>query len=81
MGVPPDWPVETPCRLAFVGEAPSDEELLGQRPLIGPAGRLFDKLLRIAQIERGDCLITNVFDEKLPDNEVLNWCGSTKEKQ
>ncbi len=79
MSVPPDWPLEIPCRMAFVGEAPSDEELMGMRPMIGPAGRLWNKLLRVAQIERPEHLVTNVFDEKLPGNEVANWCATTKE--
>lgn len=62
-----------PPLLAFVGEAPGDEELLYGKPFVGPAGRMFNALLRTAGIEREDCLVTNVFDRKIPDNDLANW--------
>ncbi len=79
MPVPAEFPSSLPCRIAFIAEAPSDEELIGGRPLIGPSGRLFDKLLRVAGIDRDEHLVTNVFDEKIPDNKLYNWLGTTKE--
>lgn len=77
--VGPDWPNETPCRLAFVGEAPSDEEMIAGRPLVGPSGRVFNQLLRTAGIVREECLVTNVFNEQLPGNDVRAWCAGAKE--
>jgi uracil-DNA glycosylase len=77
--VPPDWPQERPCKLAFVAEAPSDVELDKGIPLVGPAGRVFDALLRTAGIPRPEHFIGNVFDEKLPENEVASWCAPMEE--
>lgn len=71
--VPPQMPAKTPCRLAFLGEAPGSEEIVGGKPLIGPSGRVFNAILRSANIDREQCLVTNVFDQKAPDNEVGPW--------
>jgi DNA polymerase len=43
----------------FVGEQPGDREDLEGRPFVGPAGRLFDKALEEAGIDRGDAYLTN----------------------
>ena len=74
MAVPAQLPDRTPCKLAFVAEAPSWEELSAGKPLVGPAGRVFNIALRSAGIRREECLVTNVFNEKLPENEVRHWC-------
>ena len=44
----------------FVGEQPGDEEDLAGHPFIGPAGRLFDKALLEAGIDRERAYVTNV---------------------
>jgi uracil-DNA glycosylase family protein len=44
----------------FVGEQPGNEEDLSGRPFIGPAGRLLDKALEEAGIERSRAYVTNV---------------------
>ena len=44
----------------FVGEQPGDEEDLAGHPFIGPAGRLFDKALAEAVIDREKTYVTNV---------------------
>lgn len=64
--------------IAFVGEAPSWEELEKGRPLVGPAGKIFNSMLRTAELRRDDYLITNVFDEKAPGNDVSSWMGKGK---
>jgi DNA polymerase len=46
--------------LMLVGEIPGDEEDLAGRPFVGPAGRLLDKALGAAGIDRKDAYITNV---------------------
>lgn len=56
-----------------MAEAPGEIEVDTGIPLTGPSGRLFDSLLRTAGIDRRDCLVTNVFDEKAPDNNVKPW--------
>ena len=43
----------------LVGEQPGDEEDLRGRPFVGPAGRLLDRILHDAGIERADVFITN----------------------
>src|SRR5687768_1355632 len=44
----------------FVGEQPGDEEDLSGHPFVGPAGRLFDKALAEAGIDRELTYVTNV---------------------
>ena len=44
----------------FVGEQPGDEEDLAGHPFVGPAGRLFDKALGEAGIDREQTYVTNV---------------------
>ena len=45
--------------LVFVGEQPGDQEDLSGRPFVGPAGRIFDKALSEAGIDRGRAYVTN----------------------
>lgn len=70
--VPPQLPSTLPAALAFIGEAPSTEEVDARRPFVGPAGRIFSALLRTAGIEREDALVTNVFDFALPGGDLSN---------
>ena len=44
----------------FVGEQPGNEEDLTGKPFVGPAGRLFDKALADAGIDRKQTYVTNV---------------------
>ena len=48
-----------PAAIAFVGEQPGDEEDKQGRPFVGPAGRLFDKALSEAGIDRNRVYVTN----------------------
>ena len=50
----------TRARVMLVGEQPGDREDLAGEPFVGPAGRLLDKALVEAGIERGDAYVTNV---------------------
>lgn len=72
--VPAQLPRTVPCPIAFVGEAPGDSEVVKGNPLCGPGGRLFDKMLKLADIWREDCWVGNVFDEKMPKNDIRGWC-------
>jgi uracil-DNA glycosylase len=47
-------------RLMMVGEQPGDREDVEGHPFVGPAGRVLDKALERAEIERGDVYVTNV---------------------
>ena len=43
----------------FVGEQPGDQEDREGRPFVGPAGRLFDRALADAEIDRSAVFVTN----------------------
>ena len=47
------------ARVMFVGEQPGDQEDLGGRPFIGPAGQMFDRALAEAGIDRTGVYVTN----------------------
>ena len=51
---------KVPSEIMFVGEVPGDEEDLQGRPFVGPAGRLFDKALDEAGLQREESYVTNV---------------------
>ena len=58
------------AKIAFVGQAPSTEEVLQGRPFVGPAGReLMRQLMRVG-IRRQDIYITNVIKRKLQGNDI-----------
>src|SRR6184192_1895699 len=48
------------ARIVFVGEQPGDKEDLEGKPFVGPAGRLLDKALERAGIDRDRVYVTNV---------------------
>ena len=48
------------ARALFVGEQPGNEEDLSGQPFVGPAGRLLDKALAEAGIDRAQAYVTNV---------------------
>src|ERR671928_1073800 len=43
----------------FVGEQPGDQEDVEGRPFVGPAGRLLDRALEEAGLDRGEVYMTN----------------------
>lgn len=45
----------------FIGEAPGKREMMIGRPLVGPAGRVFDECLEGSGIPRHRCYLTNLF--------------------
>ncbi|WP_040337387.1 UdgX family uracil-DNA binding protein [Candidatus Blastococcus massiliensis] len=47
------------ARIVFVGEQPGDQEDRTGEPFVGPAGRLLDRALTDAGIDRRDAYITN----------------------
>jgi uracil-DNA glycosylase family protein len=48
------------ARLLLVGETPGDQEDRAGRPFVGPAGKLLDRCLAAAGMERRDVYVTNV---------------------
>jgi DNA polymerase len=53
---------EGPCwaSIVFIGEQPGNEEDLAGHPFVGPAGRMFDRALEEADIDRSTTYVTNV---------------------
>ena len=49
-----------PARLMLVGEQPGDQEDLRGEPFVGPAGRILDRALEEAGIDRDGVFVTNV---------------------
>ena len=47
------------ARIVFVGEQPGDQEDRKGEPFVGPAGRLLDRALADAGIDRRDAYVTN----------------------
>jgi DNA polymerase len=45
--------------IAFVGEQPGDQEDLAGKPFVGPAGRMLDKAMQEAGIDRSKVYVTN----------------------
>ena len=46
-------------RVMFVGEQPGDQEDIQGHPFVGPAGKVFDKALAEAGIDRKEAYVTN----------------------
>lgn len=64
--------------IAIVGEAPGEMEQIEGRPFVGPSGKLLNDLLSKANISRDECLITNVFEERPPRNDVSYFFQARK---
>ena len=47
------------ARVVFVGEQPGDQEDISGAPFVGPAGKLLDRALRDAGVQRADVYVTN----------------------
>ena len=64
----------------LIGLGPGYNENLQGRPFVGAAGKLLDKLLKFAGLERSSIYISNVVKCYLPDNrateEQINICTS-----
>ncbi|HEX6133034.1 MAG TPA: uracil-DNA glycosylase [Longimicrobiales bacterium] len=56
------------ARVLFLGEAPGASEDRAGEPFVGAAGRLLDRLLEQAGLERADVYITNVVACRPPQN-------------
>jgi len=50
----------THAEVVFVGEQPGNDEDVAGRPFVGPAGKLLDRALEAAGIDRSQVYVTNV---------------------
>lgn len=67
--VPAFMPEVLPTKLAFVGEAPSQTDRETGVPFTGSDGRVFNAMMRAANLDRDAYLITNTFDEQPPEDD------------
>jgi DNA polymerase len=58
----------TEAKILLCGEGPGRQEDLQGLPFVGPAGKLLDKLLILAGLERKKVFITNVVHHRPPNN-------------
>jgi len=58
------------AKIAIVGEAPSDIELLKQEPFVGPAGAQFNRICAAVRLARYQIYLTNACKAKLPKNNT-----------
>jgi len=71
--VPSKFPINLSiqnCKIALVGEAPGQLEEELNEPFVGRAGKLLNRLLKDATIDRDECYITNVFKERPENNKI-----------
>ena len=73
--VPPGWD----GRIALVGEAWGQQEEKKELPFQGASGQELTRMLADAGLDRRDILITNVFCERPPGNDLGYWCCKKKE--
>lgn len=67
------------AKLLLVGEAPGAEEEKLLTPFVGAAGKELDHMMADAEILRSSISMTNVFDVRPPQNNLLHWCADKKE--
>lgn len=58
------------ARLLLIGEAPGEQEAETGRPFVGNAGRLLNKYLQEADINREEAYLTNVIKVRPPGNRT-----------
>lgn len=58
------------ARFMLIGEAPGKEEAKTGRPFVGNSGRLLNKYLKEADIDREEGYVTNVLKVRPPDNRT-----------
>lgn len=64
----------SPAKVMFVGEQPGDQEDRAGHPFVGPAGKLLDRALEEAGIDRDDVYVTNVVKH-------FKWSASERGKR
>lgn len=72
-------PAELPkgeCLVAVVAESPGATEVIEGVPLIGRSGELLFSTLKKLGIQRENCLSTNVFNERPPNNDEAHFFNS-----
>lgn len=75
--VPPVGPKQ--CKIAFIGEAPGQEEEANLTPFVGAAGRILNNNLHMVGLSRQLCYITNISKYSIPHNDfkAAFWVGKS----
>ncbi|MFA6804352.1 MAG: uracil-DNA glycosylase, partial [Candidatus Methanomethylophilaceae archaeon] len=55
-------------KIAFVGEAPGENEDMEGKPFVGRAGKILDEIMLNAGLKREDFMITNTVKCRPPNN-------------
>ncbi len=69
--VPPIGPLD--CKIAFIGEAPGEEEVRQGEPFVGRSGELLTHTMHSLGILRRDVYITNVIKERPERNDIRKF--------
>ncbi len=56
------------AKIMLIGEAPGKNEALTGQPFCGRSGKVLDELLKSAELSRGDIYITNIVNDRPPEN-------------
>jgi len=67
-------------KICLIGEAPGGTEAREGRPFVGRAGNMLDKLLQASMINRRDCYILNVIQERPPSNDISKFINMKAKK-
>lgn len=62
---------KAPLRVAFVGEAPDEHEVLQRRPFVGPSGGLLADFSTRLGLQFNHCFAGNVCQHRPPDNKFM----------
>lgn len=68
------------ANIYLIGEAPGYEETIHERPFVGSAGKILDRLLQDSGISRGECRIGNVCRVRPPGNK-FEWFYAAEQKE
>lgn len=66
-------------KIAIVGEAPGEHEALQGIPFVGTSGQELTRMLELSSIQRSECLLTNVFMDRPPQNKLESWCDKKRD--
>jgi uracil-DNA glycosylase len=66
--------------IALIGEAWGEVEERERRAFVGTTGYELDRMLKQAGISRRECLLTNVFNFRPPNNKIEAICGPVEDK-
>lgn len=65
--------------LVLLGEAPGSEEEKSGQPFVGASGRLLTQILEAAGLSRASWHVTNVFQQRPPNNDLKAWTANKTE--